>query len=203
MTEDKGYRRSTYVVDRGFQLKYTAIIVAIGALIAMVCAFFIYQAWRENTELLEISQVIAGEINRRESTKVFWAVGIFVLLETVGLFLWGILVTHRIAGPLYIIDRYLGAIRSGIYPDMRPLRRHDELQQFFDSFSSTVDHLRERDEEELGVINSVLTDLPDSDTKQQLTKIRDRKVESLREINEAAAAEGGQKTSANEASSES
>ncbi len=179
MAEQKKVRRKTYVVDRRFQLKYTSIIVAIGALIALVCAYFILQAWRENTELLAISQAIANEIQTRESSKVFWAVGIFVVLEVVGLFLWGILVTHRIAGPLFIIDRYLGALRSGIYPDMRPLRRHDELQGFFDSFSSTVDTLRERDEKELEIIELALKELPEGDTKKGMQQIRDRKHTSL------------------------
>jgi hypothetical protein len=179
MANEKRHRRSTYVIDRRFQFKYTMIIVLIGALIALVCAYFIYQAWRENTELLAISQVIAGEINRRESSKVFWAVGIFVVLEVVGLFLWGILVTHRIAGPLFIIDRYLGALRSGIYPDMRPLRRHDELQHFFESFSSTVDALRDRDQKELEIIEATLAQLPAGDLKDSLQQVRDRKFTSL------------------------
>ncbi|MFH1812378.1 MAG: hypothetical protein ABIJ09_26825 [Pseudomonadota bacterium] len=188
MPSDKRHRRSTYVIDRRFQFKYTAIIVLIGAVIALVSAYFIYQAWRENTELLAISQVIAGEINRRESTKVFWAVGIFVVLEVVGLFLWGILVTHRIAGPLYIIDRYLGALRSGIYPDMRPLRRHDELQQFFESFSSTVDAFRERDQKELEIVEQVLTQLPAGELKEALQQVRDRKKASLHQADDPAPA---------------
>jgi len=175
MTEQKRYRRKNYVIDRRFQFKYTGIIVLIGAAIALVCAYFIYQAWRENTELLAISQSIANEINQRESSKVFWAVGIFVVLEVAGLFLWGILVTHRIAGPLFIIDRYLGALRSGIYPDMRPLRRRDELQQFFESFSGMVDSMRERETQELEAISAALDKLPEGDAKENLQKVHDFK----------------------------
>lgn len=180
MTDQKQkYRRKTYVVDRQFQFKYTAIIVLIGAAIALVCGYFIYEAWRENTELLEISNAITSEINARESSKVFWAVGIFVALEVVGLFLWGILVTHRIAGPLFLIDRYLNAVREGQLPDIRPLRRRDELQTFFDSFSATVDAIRERETEDSEAIAEALKQLPDGETKDTLQKIQNRKQKAL------------------------
>jgi len=175
MAPQRGYRRTHYVVDRRFQFKYTAFIVAIGAVIALICALFILKAWQENTELLAISQAIANEINRRESTKVFWMVGVFVLLEVVGLFFWGVVVTHRIAGPLFIIDRYLGALRSGFYPDMRPLRRSDELRQFFDSFSSTVDLLRERESEDIEAIAAALGTMPEGEAKDKLRQVQERK----------------------------
>lgn len=190
MSETKTYRRRTYVVDRRFQLKYTALIVLIGAIIALVAAFFIYQSWRENTELLAISQAISNEIQTREGPKIFWAVGIFVVLEVVGLFAWGIIVTHRIAGPLFIIDRYLEAIRSGFYPDMRPLRSHDELQNFFASFSSTVDGLRSREIAELEAIDQALATLPEGEVKQSLQTIRAAKHEFVRKPDEASAPDG-------------
>lgn len=179
MAEQKKYRRKTYVVDRRFQYKYTAMIVGIGAIIAVICAYFILQAWRDNTELLAISNAIADEIHRRESTKIYWAVGIFVVLEVVGLFAWGILVTHRIAGPLFIIDRYLAALRSGIYPDMRPLRRHDELQHFFESFCNTIDVLREREGQHLEVIQAAIDELPDGETKQALRSVQERMKQAM------------------------
>ena len=162
MSAAKTYHRRTYVVDRRFQLKYTGMIVLIGAIIAFVAAYFIFRSWQENTELLAISMPdLAETIQSREAGKIYWAVGIFVVLEVVGLFAWGILITHRIAGPLFIIDRYLEAIRSGFYPDMRPLRSHDELQQFFNSFSSTVD-------------------LPEGENRQALQKLRDIKHDFVR-----------------------
>ena len=41
------------------------------------------------------------------------------LAAAVGLAVWGLIVTHRISGPLYIVARYLGVLGSGRYPDMR------------------------------------------------------------------------------------
>ena len=185
MSAAKTYHRRTYVVDRRFQLKYTGLIVLIGAAIAFVAAYFIFQSWKENTELLALSQpLLADTIQSREASKIYWAVGIFVILEVVGLFAWGILITHRIAGPLFIIDRYLEAIRSGFYPDMRPLRSHDELQQFFNSFSSTVDGLRQREKDELEVIDAALTELPAGEAREALQKVRDAKHDFVRQANE-------------------
>lgn len=185
MSAAKTYHRRTYVVDRRFQLKYTGLIVLIGAVIAFVAAYFIFQSWKENTELLALTMPdLAGTIQEREAGKIYWAVGIFVVLEIAGLFAWGILITHRIAGPLYIIDRYLEAIRSGFYPDMRPLRTHDELQQFFSSFSSTIDGLRQRELNELSVIEQALEALPAGEVRQALQTVRDAKNEFVRKPTE-------------------
>lgn len=181
MSAAKSYQRRTYVVDRRFQLKYTGLIVLIGAAIAAVAAFFIFQSWKENTELLAITMPdLAGTIQDREASKIYWAVGIFVVLEIAGLFAWGILITHRIAGPLFIIDRYLEAIRSGFYPDMRPLRSHDELQQFFSSFSATIDGLRKREQDELEAIDQALEEMPKGESRKALQRIRDAKYDFVR-----------------------
>jgi hypothetical protein len=72
---------------------------------------------------------------------------------------WGLVVTHRVSGPLYVLARYLRELSEGRYPDLRPLRRHDELQDFFAAFEDAIHHLRDRDEALLAELQGAVTRL--------------------------------------------
>ncbi len=52
--------------------------------------------------------------------------------------------THRISGPIYVISNYIREIIDGRIPSMRPIRRGDELQDFYHLFTQMVESLRER-----------------------------------------------------------
>ena len=57
----------------------------------------------------------------------------FVIVITVCLFAWGVILTHRVAGPLYVIKRGLDNYRAGGAVAFRPLRKKDEFQEVYDS----------------------------------------------------------------------
>ncbi|MEW5854934.1 MAG: hypothetical protein AB2A00_39525 [Myxococcota bacterium] len=177
MNAPRQYRRSILLIDPQFQLKYTGLVVAMGAIISTICAYFIYRAYNENTQLLELSEAVGQEITRRESATIVTVVVAFVVLEIVALGFWGILVTHRIAGPIFIISRYLRVLKDGQYPDMRPLREGDEMKGFFDVFVGCVDSMKAREKEDLEAIEKAMKALPDGG--EVLKGIRDRKLRAL------------------------
>ena len=172
------YRRSVLLIDPQFQLKYTGLVVLMGAVISVICAYFIYRAYNENTQLLELSEAVGQEISRRESTTILTMVIAFVVLEIVALGFWGILVTHRIAGPIFIISRYLRTMKDGAYPDMRPLRDGDEMKTFFDLFKALVDNMKGQDKSDIAALEAAIEKLP-GEQGNALKVIRDRKAKAL------------------------
>jgi len=60
------------------------------------------------------------------------------------LFLYLIRLTHRIAGPISVIDRYLEDLMKGTTPDIRPLRKSDELKDFYQRFTAFIESLRRK-----------------------------------------------------------
>lgn len=52
--------------------------------------------------------------------------------------------THRISGPIYVMSNYMREIIDGRIPSIRPIRKNDELQDFYHLFSQLVASLRER-----------------------------------------------------------
>ncbi len=91
--------------------------------------------------------------------------------------IWGLIVTHRISGPLFIVARYLDILAGGQYPDVRPLRKRDELQEFFSAFEEAVSALRNRDLANLKQLESALSNTSAKDG--ELAKVAEKIRESL------------------------
>ncbi len=181
---DQKIRRRIYVVDRDFQLKYTALIVGVGMGISIILGFFLYRAHVENTELLNIGQVMAAEVAKYD-TRVLYYIVAFIIAMGVALTIYGVLVTHRIAGPLLVISRHLNSIARGQYPDVRPLRKHDELKDFFDIFNSMLNSLRDKDREDISDIEQVIEAIDNQkgeDGVEVLIKMKSRKAKLLEQL---------------------
>ena len=150
-------RRMFPVVDARFQWKYTLMITVIGAGVAIFMGLFLYQAHQENTEILKLFEDagIREQVNRGDQIFLLYLV-IFVLVMATALMLGGLIVTHRISGPLYLVARYLGDMADGLHPDLRPLRKRDELQGFFSAFEDATTFLRKRDQELLAYVEECL-----------------------------------------------
>jgi predicted secreted Zn-dependent protease len=70
--------------------------------------------------------------------------------------LLGLLFTHRVAGPVYVMSLYVSALAAGRYPRLRPMRQKDELRGFFDRFAEAVERIREREAEEARALSRAL-----------------------------------------------
>jgi len=142
-TQEQRVRRRTFLIDRGFQLKWTFIIVAVGVIVSAGLGYFIVRLNMTNTELLGLDAKFADQVADFDAVAIYYLVG-FVVVMAAFLFTWGIFMTHRVAGPIFIISRYLGELADGQVPQTRPLRRGDELKGFFETFSRMMDGLREK-----------------------------------------------------------
>ena len=69
----------------------------------------------------------------------------------------GIIVTHRVAGPIYKMKSNLKAVADGHLRVPTPLRKGDELVEFFETFRSMVIALRERQEAEIGKLDQAIS----------------------------------------------
>ena len=56
------------------------------------------------------------------------------VLLTVGLALFGIKMTHKVAGPLHKVTLYLAKLRDGRYDKVYDLRKGDQLVEFYEHF---------------------------------------------------------------------
>ena len=92
----------------------------------------------------------SGESIRRKSTRdqlitlnsqLKYYIIIFVLLIGLGLFIWGIFLTHRVAGPLFVLQKVLENFEESGQLGARPLRKGDEFQETYQAMVECLTHI--------------------------------------------------------------
>ncbi len=181
--------RRTYLVDRHFQLKYTALLVACGGVIMALFGLAVIREVNTNSDLLEgrrIEETLAGAAGKMPALTDFHdalattdhRMTLVILgaslLTAAALGLIGLLVTHRVAGPVLVLSRYAESLGDGRFPQMRALRRNDELKSFFDVFRISIERLRERQAAEAARLEEIATKLsgPVADELRALAKAK-------------------------------
>lgn len=180
MTDPASQRlsRRTFLIDRDFQLKYSALLVFAGVLIALAFAVMTYLAFADAQRLTDIKGVAPRSIDPLSVAMLLVA----VIIAGFAMGLVGLVVTHRIAGPVYVMTHYMTALSKGSFPPIRPLRRNDELKNFFERFQSALETLKAKEAEEAQALHEAVAALqPLSQTAEakaaldRLSALHDRK----------------------------
>jgi hypothetical protein len=152
-------RRLIPIVDRAFQFKYTGAILMVAALTSTVLGFFLLKAYREMNEVIglaAISPEIGEKLNADDAKQVFQIIIFSLVAEVVILGVLGLIITHRVCGPIFVITKHFGTMLSGKYPSLRPLRAGDEFAPMFELFKQLVDKQRDRDAAEISRLTKVM-----------------------------------------------
>ena len=84
---------------------------------------------------------------------VMVVVGLMLIL---GLTIYGIKMTHKVAGPLHKISLYFAKMRDGKYDTVWNLRKGDHLVEFYDHFKGAHAGLKKVQEEDIAELQAVL-----------------------------------------------
>lgn len=185
-------RLRNYLLVPSFQLKYTAMVVGVTVIVASVLGVLAYQYSTGQTEMLTINKIEAKgqaidesfirdleryseEADRRVAVRIVSG----VILLAIALGITGILVTHRLVGPVYRLKICAKQVRDGHYSlAFGTLRKGDELQDLFEAFREMVASIRtaqQRDVSELDVaIDQARQAGMPSETISLLVATRDR-----------------------------
>jgi methyl-accepting chemotaxis protein len=140
--DPEGHRRH-YLLDRGFQLKYAVLMACAGLGVALVFGLWLHQAHAQATALLAPDAETRALVERSDRV-LFFAFAVIAVLLAAALGLLGVVITHRVAGPVFVMGHYLEVLADGRFPRMRTLRRSDELRAFFKTFIDAVDTMKVR-----------------------------------------------------------
>lgn len=149
------HQRRVYLVDRSFQLKYTLLLVLAGLGVAGAFGLWIWQAHLQVSDLAAVDPALRPLIEASDRNLLVIFVGIAVLMAA-ALGLVGILVTHRVAGPIFVMGHYMSVLAQGRYPRMRTLRQRDELKGFFRTFIEAVSTLKQREARHAAVLEEAV-----------------------------------------------
>src|SRR5262245_32316202 len=173
------------LLDR-LQVRYTAVIVLISAVLTGGLGYFVFRKAHEASETVMVTLLdkaddpstvdsIQRSFQSSDRFMLFALIG-FGLILCVVLTLYGIAITHKVAGPLYKISHYFASIRDHRLGNVVALRRGDQLQEFFDHFREMHDALRRRTEEEVAILAAAIAVLeasaPTGEAARQLEALR-------------------------------
>jgi hypothetical protein len=152
------HARRVFLVDRGFQLKYALLMAGAGALVALIFGLWLHQAHTQAVEIAGLDPALREELARGDRQLLVAFAGIAALLA-LALGLLGVVMTHRVAGPVAVMGHYVAVLARGAFPRMRTLRKTDELRSFFQVFIDAVGLLKEREARHVELLESTLAAL--------------------------------------------
>jgi nitrogen fixation/metabolism regulation signal transduction histidine kinase len=163
-------RLRNYLLAPKFQLKYTAMVVGVTVIVASVLGIMAFDYSKGQTQMLTINKMEAKgtnidetfikdleryseEADRRVALRIIS--GVFLLAICLGV--TGILITHRLVGPVYRLKLCAKHIRDGrLSLAFGGLRKHDELQDLFEAFREMVASLRTSQQRDIAEIEQAI-----------------------------------------------
>jgi hypothetical protein len=123
------------------------------------------------------------QLERGRMTILWVLIGTGLVL-VVGLALYGLKMTHRVAGPLFKVSLYLAKMRDGRFDKVWNLRKGDQLVEFYEHFRMAHAGIVQMEKDDIARIKAVIAaaeaagagDLP---TVQELRDLLVRKEKSI------------------------
>jgi hypothetical protein len=162
-------RLSNYLLDKKLQLRYVLVVTILSGVIAGALGFLIYQQNRAASESIEedlkvlmqkssadgFEESIANDLESGDRALVYKMVLIGVGLVLI-LSMYLVIMTHRVAGPLFKISMYFDRMAEGRLGRVTPLREGDMLQDFYATFKGMHETVRARAVADADVMESAL-----------------------------------------------
>jgi len=139
------YPRKQKLINGKLQLKLTLWVVGV-ATISMLFQFVILYTTvsKIGTELPHDSQLFFESLPEQLLRSFLASLSICLSIT----FVAGILLTHRIAGPIYRFTQFLKGVNLGQHPDICRIRPNDELHDFCALLNETTAPLRDKHREQ-------------------------------------------------------
>ena len=146
-------QRKNYFINSRFQLKYSILLAALGTFLSVIIAIAIIYFLNETLEIFSVAGLgtipTLMEILSERMNKLVITISFVFAIQVVCLMLIGIYSTHKICGPIYVLERSLKKIIRGIYSEKMALRRSDDFQSVPKIFNRMVDKLQTKLQEDI------------------------------------------------------
>jgi methyl-accepting chemotaxis protein len=144
--EKPKFRRkvSNYLILPGYQIRFLVLLVLIGMILILFEAVLFYLSAQALIETLT-SETALDQSGKEILHASFRQLSTFILLDSTGVVivcgLLGLFFSHRMAGPLYNIQRTISRISGGETAARITLRKGDQLQSLAQDFNEMMDKL--------------------------------------------------------------
>ena len=154
------YKRklSNYLLDKKLQLRYVLLVSILSGIIAGSLGYLIYQQSRTASSSVEdtfvslsqddpswadLQKQAVAHLEDGDRALVYTMIGVGIGLVAI-LSAYLVIMTHKVAGPLYKVTLYFDRMAEGRIGNVSALRKGDMLQDFFGNFREMHEALRTR-----------------------------------------------------------
>lgn len=134
------FHRTQYFVAKGFQLKYIGIILSLMFLTAIICSYVVYY-----TSMVLLGEKLANVYPQGRLMEIVQAVNMRILLAVLLMApvvaIIGVYLSHKIAGPINRMEKFLDMMASGDLKARIVLRKGDELAKLAVAMNRLQDSL--------------------------------------------------------------
>jgi sensor histidine kinase YesM len=184
-------QRKIFLINPNFQLKFSILICLVITLIASIYPLSFY-GYISNlvTKISGANASLAEEIDSTLTSVIFILV-MFQLAFTTIIFVISIFFTHKVAGPIYKLRKFMAMLRDGQNVPKLKFRNGDYFQDLAEDFNETVQAVQDgykNDVVYLSEISSYLNNLslvvPDdkkaviSEINKKLSEMQEKFTES-------------------------
>ncbi len=143
------YRRRNYIINPAFQIKFSILVSILLFIISAVYPMTFY-SFLTNLAI-QLEEVIPNTVTRMEQQKnsivslfVMWHIGFTLLVFTSCIFF-----SHKIAGPLYKLKKYLQEYREGKAHDRLYFRKGDYFLELAEEVNLTFNQIKEKNKNDI------------------------------------------------------
>ena len=187
---NRGHKRywRNLLLDTEYQLVFTTVMVLTCAAFMAGLGWLVHKeaATATKTAVQDVQgqglldpDVAITTIEALEDRRVFLdrlLVGLGLALAG-GLFLYGLKMTHRVAGPVYKVGLYCDKVAAEKFDTVYNLRRGDQLVEFYQHFKLAHGALRAQQERDVATLRAVVAAAEEADlsSPEVATRLADLK----------------------------
>ena len=134
------YKRKKKLIKPKFQLKVAAACLGLAMMAVLTMMILLNEAI---LDFADKGWVDSAALQNEWTGVLLTKLGIALLIFAPMTLALGIILMHRVAGPIYRFEQFLGAVVRGEHPDVCRIRQGDELVEMCDLLNRFTQPLRD------------------------------------------------------------
>lgn len=149
------HSRRIYLINPKFQLRFSALVTVAVLLSSLIYPFAIYDlmnnfiTYMANHSPEQVTQ-LTSKRTALITTLILWQVGFSAMIFIICVFF-----SHKIAGPIYKLQKFFAAVREGQFSGKLFFRKGDYFQELADDYNDTIEVILERQKADFVYISEV------------------------------------------------
>lgn len=177
-------RRKIIIINKMFQMKYS-IRVFIASLLPSVFLLLLIYWWNINY----LKQILTGleiydeglqAIVLKEAMPNIFHLLLLIFISSLFLGIAVLFVTHKIAGPMFSLKKFMKMVEAGSYNLNLNFRKKDELKDIATSFNNMLSSILNKEKEEIKIIKDFEVRLNSLITESENSTISSKKCHDLK-----------------------